>query len=558
MKEPIHLSAESSLVGLAALTLGVADATLVATSRLGATGAFQFVPSRVWVVAPLCWIVTAFVLAVPSYATSRRRGAVLTVSAMLALFLAARFYTQSFGRIVLAAAVWILAAALVWFVSARWLAATKRMAALISVVMVAVLLIVLGASRESNVLPAAKASQGPDVVIAFLDTVHYDDVFPLGTSVDSRFQFLSQVASRGVVFDRAYTPSPWTLPAHFAAVTGVPAHRLGIGFDHQHYDGNSATLAEHFHRRGYRTAAVISNTFLNRGTGFTRGFETYEHADNALDVCRTAPGSLLDRWWPWFAASVCNWNAAEVTRRAMVHVRRDDGRPLFLLLNYMDAHDPYYVESGCEPSGEANRPPFEVAPKEYRRRYYASHLEAIGCIDHHLSELAAQLEQRKRSAIFVVVADHGEQFGDHGLVRHGNSLYDSLLHVPFMIEASAITPGHVSTPMSIEALPELILNIVDRGQIAVRPRSMVSSLVLPRAVGGKEEWSLIRASWHLIRSGDELQLFDLSTDRAEQRNLAATPVAAALIPKLSEELERERRTRVDARTKEFRSLGYVH
>jgi arylsulfatase A-like enzyme len=557
LTEPIHPSADLSFVAFAAFAAGFADATLVSRSLFGAAGAFQYVPSRLWVVAPLCWLAAALVLSVPSYVVSRQRGAALTVVAMAALFLYVRLSGQTPVRTAVAVVVMIVATGIVSRAAKWWLASPRRGSAVLAIVAAAALLagtVVL--TRADRIDHAGVSAVGPDVLVVFIDTVPYDSLFQRGTAVDPQFPFLAEQASRSIIFDRAYTPSPWTLPAHFSAVTGVPAHRLGISFDHQRYDGGSATLAGRMRRRGYRTAAVISNTFLNRGTGFARGFDTYEHASNALDVCRTAPGAFLDRSWPWFAASICNWTAGEVTRRASLQIAREDRRPLFLLLNYMDAHDPYYVERGCGPPAGGTPLPREVAPEEYRRRYYESHLAAIRCIDARLGELVGQLQRRKRGPVIAVLADHGEQFGEHGLVRHGNSLFDRLLHVPFMVSGPGVRGGHISQPVSIDTLPDILMKVIDGAPPGVAKGAVVSSLRPPGATPQREQWSVIRDRWHLVRSVDSVALYDLVSDPAESRNLASSP--AAPLRELQEELTRESKTRVKAPEAEFRSVGYIH
>lgn len=558
MRAPLHVSAHGSFIALAALVLGLADASLIARSVLGAAGAFQYIPPRVWLAAPICWMAVAVAFALPSFAVSRRRGAALTVIAMIALFLVARFHAQSPSRIAVAVLTMVIITAAVWLAAARWVSAPKRTVS----ALVAAATVVVGAAAVGRAQPTQPPSRmgpgpGPDVVIVFLDTVSYDAIFPRGKGVDPRLAFMARLAARSVVYDRAYTPSPWTLPAHFSAVTGIPSHRLGIGFDHQQYAGRTATLAERFRRRGYRTAAVISNTFLNRGTGFARGFERYEQAPNALDVCRTGPGLLLDRWSPWFAATVCNWSASEVTRRAFTHVAQDDGRPLFLLLNYMDAHDPYYVERQCDRPPGGNPLHRNVEPDEYRDRYYENHLAAIRCIDRQLGKLEAQLNKRKRGTVIAVLSDHGEQFGEHGLTGHGNSLYDRLLHVPLMITGPGLTPHRVSGPVSIEVLPRVVTEIVDHGRATAEGGAIVSSLSPPGALARAEQWSLIRDRWHLIRRGDQLALYDLVADSAEERPIALSPATTTLFQTLSGELARETRSRVDPRSDKFRSLGYI-
>ena len=157
---------------------------------------------------------------------------------------------------------------------------------------------------------------------------------------------------------------------------------------------------------------MISNSFANaeHGSG-ARGYDTFEQAQTALDLCRTAPGTIADRRWPWFGAAVCNWSASEVTRRALPLLDDADG-PFFLTLNYMDAHEPYYVERSCgEPNG------------------YAA---ALRCLDRSLAPVV-DWRSARRPTLLALVGDHGEQFGEHGLFLHGNSLYIQLLHVPLLV-----------------------------------------------------------------------------------------------------------------------------
>jgi arylsulfatase A-like enzyme len=551
------LTSHAGLVAAGALAIGLADAALIVNGQLGAAGAFQYVPPRVWGVSPLCWGVVALIAALPSLLVSRHRWGAWTTIALLTLFGSVRLYGQTPPLMLAGGAVLLAAIGVVWFAASWWIRRVRPIAsALLAAAWVAVIVMAVTAGDAPRSSPRSPASSSPDVIVIFLDTVPYDSIFRRGTDVAAELPFFSSMASGGVVFHRAYSTSPWTLPAHFSAVTGLPAHKLGTSFDDQHYDGTTATLAERFRRRGYRTVAVISNTFLNRGTGFARGFDVFEQSVNALDVCRTAPGTLLDRWWPWFAAGVCNWTASAVTRRAIEHVPSAQ-QPLFLLLNFMDAHDPYYVERDCARPASVNPLPRNVPPAEYRRRYYPSHLAAVRCIDRQLANLEAGLARRGRDAVFVVLADHGEQFGEHGLVRHGNSLYSRLLHVPFMVRAPHLAPRHVAEPVSTESLPRLVLDVVEGRQAGTPKNSIASSLLPPAALRQEEQWSILAGRWHLIRKNGREVLYDVLVDPAEERDLAGHPAALPALRKLSTELDREKSTRVDPREGTFRALGYV-
>lgn len=477
----------------AAVLVGVLDAALVVFGVAGAGGSFQYVPARIWLMGPIAWTVVAVLLGGVILAFTRRRAGQCVAFALGMALVAIRLTAHP------------------------------------------VLLVSFGAGHSATPSPVAprQPSGGPNVIVIFLDTVRYDALFDAQGRVHADLPTLSRLRAESVVFTRAYATSPWTLPSHLSAVTGLPAHELGVSFDAQRYERQAKTLAERFHERGYRTAAVISNSFLNAGSGFERGFETFQQAKAGLDLCRIGPALMADRHWPWFAASVCNWTAGEVTERARALLHDDQG-PFFLALNYMDAHDPYYVERGCD--GEPG---------------YAA---AIRCLDRNLAPIV-DWRSPSRPTVLAIVGDHGEQFGEHGLQRHGNSLYVQLLHVPFIVRPGSDAGLRTSeTPLSIAALPALLGDTTRTESI----EPVLSVLHPPAATLAPSEWSALDGTWHLIvRERGSDALYHLPTDPAEERNLIATAPADPAIARLRAAVQMMRRTpKPDLRR--FRSLGYVH
>jgi len=243
---------------------------------------------------------------------------------------------------------------------------------------------------------------------------------------------------------------------------------------------------------------------------------------------------MADTYWPWFSAAVCNWTASEVTNRA-VALMDDTTAPFFLTLNYMDAHDPYYVERSC---GEADG---------YRA--------AVRCLDRHLAPIVDWRSPR-RDTILVVVGDHGEQFGEHGLERHGNSLYVQALHVPLIVRSTGVSePRLDATPMSITTVPTLI------DAPNSRPGNggpVLAVLYPPAAAKLPSEWSALDGAWHLIvRERGADALYYLPTDPAEVHNLVSSNPPDPAIDRLRAAIAEMRRApRPDL--SRFRSLGYLH
>ncbi len=552
---PFRMSAHYSYALSAALLIGLADAATIAGHIAGADRTFRYIPPRVWLVAPLCWVALAIVLLIPVLIIVRRQAAPLVVTALLLFGIFARLdRALTPVRGVVAAVVGIAACWAIWRIGQLWLARPRPVAAAMATAVVVVLVAALlytGRMTAPRPASAAALPDAPNVVIIVLDTVGHDAL------LEASAPNVARLARQSVVFDRAYAQAPWTLPSHLSAFTGIPAQSLGIDFDQQRYTLSAPTLAEVYRRRGYRTAAVISNTFANRGSGFQRGFDVYEHAENALHVCRTAAGMFADRHWTWFAATVCNWSASEVTGRLLAQMR-DESRRYFLVANYMDAHNPYYVEPRCRPSGFEQPDQSDTPPAQYRRRYYPSHLAAIACIDRDLGTILDRSRRSKRPTVFVLVADHGEHFGEKNLERHGNSLYTQLLHVPLIVNAPWLAPAHVPAPVDLVQFPSIVNAAASRTPLP-SPLPIATAVLVPqRVVSYNRWWSVIAGRWHLVvHDPGREEFFDMLADPPEASPLPVDRVPSEVAARLRIEVQHLRSTAAPDRGEYFRSLGYV-
>ena len=319
----------------------------------------------------------------------------------------------------------------------------------------------------------ARDAVRPTIVLVVLDTVRADRVGPSAPPGErAATPALDGFARNAVVYRQARSPAPLTMPAMAALMTGRYAHAVGIT-GHSRSDRlapASDTLAAIARRAGYRTAAVVTNPWLaNPATGFARDFETF------------LSGRTLGR-------GRTRMHAAEVVDAAERILESSDTRPTLLWVHFLDAHMPYtdgeietritkdFARSATSRSRiffETPYPPDEIAAT---RNAYDS---AIKRIDEALARLFARLPS---NAIVVVLADHGESLGEHGLhFAHDFSLYDELLRVPLMVRAPGVAPAHDSTAVSlIDVLPTICaLAALDCGE-------NLDGLRLPRT-GGDED-----------------------------------------------------------------------
>jgi arylsulfatase A-like enzyme len=336
----------------------------------------------------------------------------------------------------------------------------------------------LAASTETSLLKeappipgaaaGARAAFAPDhLVLVTWDTVRADSL-PLfgGEGLDT--PHLDELA-RGVFrFERALAVAPITGPAHLSLLTGLypPQHGLRSNGDPAP-PARGPHLAELLRGAGYTTAGFVSNLALMRRSGFDRGFDTFDDRPSAPPSARFLSlarlGSIfLQRVLPAELTAVAHQTPGEVTlARAQSWIERTRG-PSFLWTHFYDAHAPYAPPEPFRSRTRARAAEGARAADPAAQEDWIAQRGEIELLDDLLGRLVASLERRDpglRSTLVVVVADHGECFGEGGLRGHHQSLLHATQHVPLVVRpAGAPRAGlAVDVPVSqVDLLPTLL------------------------------------------------------------------------------------------------------
>lgn len=322
-------------------------------------------------------------------------------------------------------------------------------------------------------------TEAANVVLIVLDTVRADSI-RINTE-HSLAPRIGSLAATGLFCSEAYAPAPWTLPTHASLFTGRHPHELTAGW-YSPLDDSYPTLAEVFSTHGYATAGFVANTsFCSRATGLDRGFSHYEdyqlslaeilsHSEIMRLIAFTRPGfSLLGIY-----DELGRKSGAEITDACLEWVAAQE-RPYFAFLNYFDAHDPYLPEqlvSQQRPLTHEEKlrmrnwwrnTPDNLSVQElnFARSCYDSKIVEL---DEYVGRLLDGLVQRSRSdnTLIIITSDHGELFGEHGVVYHGNNLYEPVVHVPLFAAFPGEIPAgvQISTALTLKDLPATILDLV--------------------------------------------------------------------------------------------------
>lgn len=429
--------------------------------------------------------------------------------------------------------------------------------------------------RETAKLPAASAN-APNVLVIVVDTLRADHLSTYGYSRPTS-PHLTQLAAQGTLFEDAIAPSSWTLPVHASLLTGLYPNAHQVDNDGALLGWDYPVLGDEFMARGYRTAAFSGNTLLFcRRRGFGRGFIHFEDdfQSPGSSFAQTFYGDLIRHLLFRLRLKrdlFGRRNAKQINQHALRWI--DGGRqPFFVFLNYMDVHDPYrppepYLHRYTNMRQPGSRASehwdwFQHLSPQQRQGAMDAYDGAINYVDDRLAELMDQLHRRglDRNTLLVITSDHGESFGEHGLMVHGNALYRELIHVPLIVWGLERIPAgkRISTPVSLTSVPATLLEeagvhphpdfpgsslarLWRDGEGDSSPPDPISELAqldwnptFPDYYGPIE--SVSSAHWHYIQGKFGYELFPCCADEPEQLNLAETVIGQELAPRFQREL----------------------
>jgi len=461
--------------------------------------------------------------------------------------------------------------------------------------------------RALSQTPVAKPGT-PNVLLIVLDDVRAASLSLYGHRRPTTPN-LERWARKGLLFSEARSTAPWTLPTHASMLTGRWPHELSVGWDRP-LDRTFPTLAEVLGRQGYATAGFVGNTYYcNAAFGLDRGFARYEDAyeNLAVSLFETVRSSSLGQRVTK-ALSPPTWGADWFTsvRKTAEMINRDvfhwlagcpSGQPFFVFVNYYDAHAPFLPPDGPDPHfGTASLPVAERL--EIDRRFVAwsegkhassefapakiesdaidvyrdSYESSIAYLDRQVGLLLDGIERRGLldNTLVIVTSDHGEHFGEHGLLGHGLSLYRDEVHVPLLILPPSRSPlassaKVVNEPVSLREIPATVVEWVDSGQPSPFQGRSLNRFLSDDADRPLESSPILCEVQHLTRLSQTAQIpstngpvtallarkrvyirgvdgreefYDLANDPIESDNLAEVPESRRELDQFREELGR--------------------
>lgn len=420
-----------------------------------------------------------------------------------------------------------------------------------------------------------------NVLLIVIDTLRADHLGLYGYERETSPE-IDRWAERGVVFERAYATSSWTVPSVGSMLTGLLPARHGGGlpiegaqqvFQRTGVARQATSVAELLQAEGLTTFAIVQNPFLKQRFGMAKGFDVYRYTRR-----REGAGSTVDRFLEWLG--------------------EHGDEPFFALTHFMEPHLPYRPPAPFRGrfTGRPEPEDWKKLPtlKELRRIgpnlpedqvdfYLGRYDEEIAYVDSEIGRLLDGLGDRWEDTLVILTSDHGEELLDHGSFDHGHTLRQELLHVPLVLWAPELEARRVAAPVSLLDLPATILEALDRPVAAPGAGGLARSLwqlahdregvkdgpiVAERVLFGRERKVLIRWPYKLTLWPEDgsRRLVDLEKDPQARVDIAAT------MPEVADRMEAELRRYtaagpsagggvgpIDEETgRELEALGYVN
>ncbi len=443
-----------------------------------------------------------------------------------------------------------------------------------------------GACAGPDATPPTAESH-PNILFISIDDLN-DWIEPLGGHPQAISPNLNRLASEGVVFTRAYTPSPSCNPARTALLTGLHTYTSGMYSNYQWWRevlSDAVTLPRYFSNNGYWSAGagkIFHNNmadpiswddyfpsrerhmppYLGPVLGFTVNMPVFDtmYADfdwAPLDIPVEETGDYQSVQW------------------VIEQLQRQHEEPFFLAAGIYRPHVPWYVpqeffdlfpieevelpllrnddlddvpERGVELAYSGGNYHSHVVEAQQWKSAVQGYLASIAFADHLVGRLldALAASAHADNTIVVLWSDHGWQLGEKEHWRKF-ALWDNLARVVLMMKVPTGTPGLPQGTLAgarserTVSLIDLFPTLIDLAGIppksGLNGNSLVPLLADPGAAWDHpaittfdySEFSIRTERFRYIHYIDgSKELYDHDADPEEWVNLAADPAFAEI------------------------------
>jgi arylsulfatase A-like enzyme len=447
------------------------------------------------------------------------------------------------------------------------------------------LLICTAALGLANCVCAGPAAKRPNIVFIYTDDQRWDALSCVQREQGDKARFpwlktpnLDRLAAQGTRFRNAFVVNSLCSPSRAAFLTGRYGHLNGVVNNHTPFPTDSVTWASLLRRAGY-TTGYIGKWHMGPQSGQRPGFDfsaSFVGQGKYFD-CPIEVNGAVTKSQGWVDDVSVDY--------AKQFLRDHKAKPFALVVGFKATHGPFAPPPRHEKTfaGEEARPVpnlnvpavYKVEAKKAAVKKKGTNLgyfQCIAAIDDNVGKLLDTLDELvlAENTIVIFASDNGYYLGEHGL-GDKRSAYDESLRIPFLVRFPGHgRPGQVLDPMILNI--DLAPTLLDFAGAPI-PKEMQGRSWRPLLEGKQVDW---RHAWfycyHYERNfaiptvtavrtdsavlikypghDDWTEVYDLTKDPYETKNLANDPGHANLRRDLEAEYDRQARA-IDFRIPDF-------
>lgn len=276
--------------------------------------------------------------------------------------------------------------------------------------------------------PPASPPAACNVVLLSIDSLRAD--MPWAGYPRAIAPRLTDLEKKAVSYTRAHSMSSYTAMSLGGLVGGrLPSelHRSGYFFG---IYKNDVFFPKLLQSAGVHTMGVMAHMYF-KGAGLDSGFDDW----------KIVPGITFDANTD---RDITSPQSEEIAEK-LLGDPANESRRFFFWAHFLDPHDQYLHHDGIDWG------------KNARDRYDGEVTFTDGYVGKLLDFIAVRSWAPR--TIIIVTSDHGEEFGEHGMARHGFEVWETLVHVPLMVIAPGVSPRHIDVLRSAVDLAPTILDL---------------------------------------------------------------------------------------------------
>lgn len=353
----------------------------------------------------------------------------------------------------------------------------------------------------------------PNVLVLSVDTLRADALGIMGYKERAITPSIDALAARSSLFTHAYSIASYTGKSIGPTVIGKYTSETNRGWSHFNHFPKEIFVQERLQKAGIRTISCQGYWYLfQKGSGFERGFDV-------MDSSAAPPVAKVNGDRSSTSDKLSDAIIAQLSDPKNV------GRQFYLWAHYTDPHVEYVRHQEFDFGTDA-------------RALYDSE---VAFVDKHLERVldfvkSSDIAER---TVIIVWSDHGEAFGEHGMIRHGFELWEPLVRVPLIVHVPGMEPHRVEVRRGLIDLVPTVLDIfgvpLPAGEDALSGTSLLEDVLKPPGYEPRDRivfidmsagpynadrQAFIDHSMKLMASnGQPLGLYDLARDPGETKNL---------------------------------------